>query len=174
MACLATPAVSPVRGGPSTHERPPSGPVNCDDWAVGIVRSAEMVGEPIDVEALIDSVTHPGAGAVVLFRGDVRDVDEGRQVVRLEYEGHPTAGAVLAQVAAEIAAGAGPDVAVSVAHRLGRLQIGDAALVVAVSAEHRAAAFLVCEQLVEQVKLRIPVWKLQVFADGSNEWVNCA
>ena len=106
------------------------------------------------------------------FQGVVRDHDDGRGVTLLEYEAHPSAGAVLDAVAVEIAAD--PAVyAVVVSHRVGRLEIGDVALVAAVSTAHRAAGFAVCARLVDEVKSRLPVWKRQVFADGSEEWVNC-
>ena len=112
------------------------------------------------------------AGAVVSFQGVVRDHDHGRGVTLLEYEGHPSAADVLREVAAEIAAG--PDVyAVAVSHRVGMLKIGDVALVAAVSTAHRAAAFAACARLVDEAKARLPIWKRQVFTDGTEEWVNC-
>jgi molybdopterin synthase catalytic subunit len=89
----------------------------------------------------------------------------------LEYEAHPSAEAVLREVAAETAAD--PAVhAVAVSHRVGRLEVGDVALVAAVSSAHRAAAFAACARLVDEVKARLPVWKHQVFSDGTDEWVN--
>jgi molybdopterin synthase catalytic subunit len=118
------------------------------------------------------AVADPRAGAVVSFQGVVRDHDHGRDVTLLEYEGHPTAEAVLRQVAEEIAAD--PDVyAVAVSHRVGELKIGDVALVAAVSTAHRAAAFAACARLVDEAKTRLPIWKRQVFGDGTEEWVNC-
>ena len=118
------------------------------------------------------AVSDPRAGAVVTFQGVVRDHDHGRQVSLLEYEGHPTAEEVLREVAAEIAAE--PDVlAVAVSHRVGELKIGDVALVAAVSTAHRAAAFDACARLVDEAKARLPIWKRQVFGDGTDEWVNC-
>jgi len=128
---------------------------------------------PLDVATHEAAVADPRAGAVVSFAGVVRDHDHGRQVTLLEYEGHPSAAAVLREVADEIAAD--PDVyAVAVSHRVGSLQIGDAALVAAVSTAHRAAAFAACARLVDEVKARLPIWKRQVFPDGTDEWVNCA
>jgi molybdopterin synthase catalytic subunit len=108
---------------------------------------------------------------VVSFAGVVRDHDDGRGVLELEYGGHPTAERILAEVAAEIAVD--PAVyAVAVSHRIGRLEIGDVALAAAVST-HRADAFAACARLVGEVKARLPIWKRQVFADGTEEWVNC-
>lgn len=127
---------------------------------------------PLDLAAHEAVVAGPRAGAVVSFQGVVRDHDHGRPVSKLEYEGHPTAEAVLREVAAEIAAD--PDVyAVAVSHRVGPLEIGDVALVAAVSTAHRAAAFAACARLVDEVKARLPIWKHQIFADGTDEWVNC-
>jgi len=126
----------------------------------------------LDVAAHERLVARPAAGAVVSFAGVVRDHDGGRGVVELEYEGHPSAEAVLAEVAAEVAAD--PAVyAVAVSHRVGKLEIGEVALAAAVSTAHRAAAFAACARLVEEVKARLPIWKRQVFADGTEEWVNC-
>jgi len=128
--------------------------------------------DAIDVAAHERAVTDRGAGAVVVFQGVVRDHDHGRQVTVLEYEAHPSAEAVLREVAEEI--GADPAVyALAVSHRVGRLEIGDVALVAAVSTAHRATAFAACARLVDEVKTRLPVWKRQVFADGAEEWVNC-
>lgn len=128
--------------------------------------------EPLDPAAHEAAVADPRSGAVVCFQGVVRDHDQGRAVTRLEYEGHPSAVDVLRKVAAEIAAD--PAVhAVAVSHRVGPLEIGDVALVAAVSTAHRAAAFAACARLVDEVKAQLPVWKRQVFADGTEEWVNC-
>jgi len=128
--------------------------------------------ESLDLAAHERAVTHRAAGAVVSFAGVVRDHDGGRGVIELEYEAHPSAAEVLAQVAAEIAED--PAVfAVAVSHRVGRLEIGDVALAAAVSTAHRAEGFAACARLVEEVKSRLPVWKRQVFTDGEVEWVNC-
>ncbi|MGW0435247.1 molybdenum cofactor biosynthesis protein MoaE [Micromonospora sp. NPDC003197] len=131
-----------------------------------------VTDEPLDLAAHEAAVADPRAGAVVSFQGVVRDHDHGRVVTRLEYEGHPSATDVLREVAAEIAAD--PAVyAIAVSHRLGPLEIGESALVASVSTAHRAAAFAACARLVDEVKERLPVWKHQVFADGTEEWVNC-
>jgi molybdopterin synthase catalytic subunit len=134
-----------------------------------------MIGistSPLDVAAHERAVAHPAAGAVVLFQGVVRDHDGGRGVALLEYEAHPSAEAVLREVAARVAAD--PEVyALAVSHRIGKLEVGDVALVAAVATAHRAEAFAICARLVDEVKSRLPVWKRQVFADGTDEWVNC-
>jgi molybdopterin synthase catalytic subunit len=127
---------------------------------------------PLSTEEHLAAVERAASGATVVFAGVVRDHDHGREVVSLEYEGHPTAAAVLRECLAEIAAD--PLVqAVAASHRIGQLAIGDAALVAAVSAAHRGEAFAACARLVDVVKQRLPIWKRQVFADGTDEWVNC-
>ena len=138
----------------------------------GIVALVEVVDTPLSLEAHEEAVSDRRAGAVVSFQGVVRDHDHGRGVTLLEYEGHPSAATVLREVAELIAAD--PDVyAVAVSHRVGTLRIGDVALVASVSTAHRAAAFAACARLVDETKARLPVWKRQVFTDGTTEWVNC-
>ncbi|MBB5807337.1 molybdopterin synthase catalytic subunit [Saccharothrix ecbatanensis] len=133
---------------------------------------ATVSDQPLSVEEHAKLVEHAAAGAVVTFAGVVRDHDHGRSVRELEYVGHPTAGAVVAEVVADVVARFEGVRAVAVSHRVGPLAIGDVALACAVSAEHRAEAFAVCSELVDEVKRRLPVWKRQVFADGTDEWVN--
>ena len=139
-----------------------------------IVARAEVRDRAIDLAEHEALVNHRAAGAVVGFAGVVRDHDGGRSVTRLEYSAHPTADEVLRAVADEVAAACPGVRAIAVSHRIGALQIGDAALVAAVSADHRGAAFAACALLVDTVKERIPVWKHQYFADGTDEWVGSA
>lgn len=122
---------------------------------------------------MVSLVRSNTAGAVVTFSGDVRDNDHGREVFSLSYEAHPSAQALLEKVANQVAAQFDV-VSVAVAHRHGDIAIGEAALVAVVSAKHRNAAFDACSALVDEVKSQIPIWKHQVFSDGTDEWVNCA
>jgi molybdopterin synthase catalytic subunit len=133
---------------------------------------AEVGEEPLDVTRHAELVDRAAAGAVVTFAGVVRDHDGGRAVLGLEYSAHPSAGRVVAEVAAEVAGRADGVRAIAVSHRIGRLAIGDVALACAVAADHRRAAFETCAELVDEVKRLLPVWKHQVFADGTDEWVN--
>ncbi len=139
-----------------------------------IVLRAALSEHPILLSDHEDLVAHEAAGAVVGFAGVVRDHDGGRQVVRLEYSAHPLAATTLAEIVAEVAAAATGVRAIAASHRIGPLQIGDAALVAAVAADHRGAAFETCARLVDAVKARLPVWKHQFFVDGTDEWVNSA
>ncbi|KWX65652.1 molybdenum cofactor biosynthesis protein MoaE [Mycobacterium sp. NAZ190054] len=138
------------------------------------VLRAVLTDQPIDSTEHEKLVAHHAAGAVVVFAGVVRDHDGGRGVTRLEYSSHPSAEQTLAEVAAAVAAESQGVRAIAVSHRVGVLHIGDAALVAAVAADHRGAAFETCARLVDRVKERLPVWKHQFFADGTDEWVNSA
>ncbi|MEU6647405.1 molybdenum cofactor biosynthesis protein MoaE [Saccharomonospora sp. NPDC046836] len=133
---------------------------------------AQVTETALSVEEHAELVRDAAAGAVVTFGGVVRDHDDGRLVTSLYYEGHPTAGDVLARVVSEVAARRVGVRAVAVSHRLGALAIGDVALACAVAADHRAEAFAACAELVDEVKARLPVWKHQKFTDGTDEWVN--
>jgi molybdopterin synthase catalytic subunit len=139
-----------------------------------MVLRAALTEEPISLVEHEQLVAHEAAGAVVGFAGVIRDHDGGRQVIRLEYSAHPSAQEALAEVLAEVAAQSRGVRAMAASHRIGTLQIGDAALVAAVAADHRQAAFETCARLVDAVKARLPVWKHQFFADGTDEWVNSA
>ncbi|WP_346959786.1 molybdenum cofactor biosynthesis protein MoaE [uncultured Arthrobacter sp.] len=143
---------------------------------------AVLSAEPISVEQAIAAVESDTAGAVVSFSGVVRNHDGGKPVQRLSYSAHPTAHQVLADVVAQLvaeqsaagAAGAGrpgQSVRIWAAHRTGPLEIGDPALVCAVSAAHRGQAFAVCSELVDRIKEQVPIWKEQFFTDGTVEWV---
>jgi molybdopterin synthase catalytic subunit len=134
---------------------------------------AEVTDQPLDVATHMAAVRDAAGGADVVFAGVVRNHDGGRAVTSIEYVAYPTALDVLREVAESIAAR--PEVlAVAVSHRIGDLAIGDAALVAAVTCAHRKEAFDACALLVDEVKARLPVWKRQVFVDGTDEWVNCA
>lgn len=142
---------------------------------------AVLSAEPISVDQAIAAVESDTAGAVVSFSGVVRNHDGGKPVQRLSYSAHPTAHQVMAYVVAglvaEQAAAALPGggqrqpVRIWAAHRIGMLEIGDPALVCAVSAAHRGQAFEVCSELVDRIKAQVPIWKEQFFTDGTVEWV---
>ncbi|MDR6416291.1 molybdenum cofactor biosynthesis protein MoaE [Pseudarthrobacter sulfonivorans] len=138
---------------------------------------AVLSAEPISVDQAIAAVESDTAGAVVSFSGVVRNHDGGKSVERLSYSAHPTAHQVMADVVATLVAehseggSASQPVRIWAAHRIGMLEIGDPALVCAVSAAHRGQAFAVCSELVDRIKEQVPIWKEQFFADGTVEWV---
>lgn len=162
------------------------------------VVNAVLSAEPISVDQAIAAVESDTAGAVVSFSGVVRNHDGGKPVRRLSYSAHPTAHQVMADVVARLVAeqaaggasgttgtgtvtgtgtgnetgsGTAQPVRIWVAHRIGMLEIGDPALVCAVSAAHRGQAFDVCSELVDRIKAQVPIWKEQFFTDGTVEWV---
>lgn len=131
-----------------------------------------LVGpEPIVDAEVAAEVSRADAGAVVTFAGVVRDHDRGRAVTALHYEAHPDAGRILAEVVAGALERPGV-LGAAARHRTGDLAIGDLAFVAAVSAAHRRDAFGACAWLVDEAKARLPIWKHQHFADGTDEWVN--
>jgi molybdopterin synthase catalytic subunit len=138
------------------------------------VLRAALTDQPILLAEHEELVSHQAAGAIVGFVGMIRDHDGGRQVVQLEYSAHPSAEQVMADVLAEIAERCRGVRAIAASHRIGVLRIGEAALVAAVAADHRQAAFETCAHLVDTIKTRLPVWKHQFFADGTDEWVGSA
>src|SRR5690606_19886722 len=130
--------------------------------------TSEVIDDAVG-RAVEAAVAAPECGAVVTFRGVVRDEDGGRDVTSLDYEAHPDATAVLRAVCAAVAAETG--LRVAAVHRYGHLEIGDVALVAAASAGHRKEAFEACSLLVERIKAEVPIWKKQQFTDGESEWV---
>ena len=146
---------------------------------MNLVELSVVTETPLDVGALEAAVAAPDAGATVVFQGVVRDHDPeaAGTVTGLEYSAHPDATRYLRDVVAEAnvsihnALDSVPlPVRVVAAHRIGPLDIGDTALVVAVSAAHRQEAFGVCSDVVEKIKARVPIWKRQFGAEGSH-WV---
>jgi molybdopterin synthase catalytic subunit len=139
-----------------------------------LVLRAIVTDQPISLTEHEELVSHQAAGAIVGFVGVIRDHDDGRGVSRLEYSAHPSAEQIFAEVVTEVAEQSTGVRAVAASHRIGVLQIGEAALVVAVAADHRQAAFATCARLVDTIKARLPVWKHQFFDDGTEEWVGSA
>ncbi|GGF41491.1 molybdopterin biosynthesis protein MoeE [Marmoricola endophyticus] len=136
-----------------------------------VVRLVEVREEPLDVAEVTAALGHDAGGAVDLFLGTVRDHDDDRGVTHLDYSAHPSAAEAMREVAAEVAEEY--DVlAVAAVHRVGRLAIGDVAVITAVVTAHRAEAFVAGKALIDRLKERTPIWKHQVFADGDEEWVN--
>jgi molybdopterin synthase catalytic subunit len=140
--------------------------------AQAAVRLVDLRSTVLDPAEVLAAVADPAAGGLNLFVGTVRDADHGDAVGHLDYSAHPQAVDRLREVAASVVAQHDDVVAVAAVHRTGRLEIGDLAVVVAVSAGHRAAAYDASRALIDRLKASIPVWKHQVFADGREEWVN--
>ncbi len=129
-----------------------------------------LTEEPLNLPLLVASVESPERGGIACFLGLVRNHHGGREVLRLEYSAYaPMAEAECARIVAEAQARWQVDVALR--HRLGRLEIGDAAVAVAVASAHRDEAFVGCRHVIEELKRRVPIWKREVYADGTVEWV---
>ncbi len=124
----------------------------------------------LSLDEAIEHVKHSGAGAVCLFLGTVRDVNEGQSVAALEYEAYaPMAVAEMTRIAEEIAAEI-PGVRLAAIHRTGALVVGDVAVVCAASAPHREEAYRACRALIDRIKARVPIWKRESGAGGAH-WV---
>jgi len=124
-----------------------------------------LVREPIDVAALAGA--SPLDGAVCLFVGVVRNENQGRAVLRLEYEAYEDMALPLMEEIAAETRRLHPVTDVCLVHRLGRLEIGEASVAVAVASPHRAEAFAACRFAIDTLKARVPIWKKELYADGS-------
>ena len=125
--------------------------------------------DPLDAAALINSARRDTCGAVASFIGVVRNHDGGESVDAIEYSSHPSSPQILREIASEMRDRPGVHCIVAW-HRVGHLEIGDDAMVVAVAAEHRAQAFRAVETIIEDVKAKLPIWKKQELSDGSYNW----
>ena len=140
---------------------------------MNVVRLIAVRHSELSVDEVRAAVADPGAGGLALFAGAVRDTDHDRGVTALSYSAHPSAEAELRRVA-EVIAEKFPVLGIAAVHRVGDLEIGDLAVVVAVSCPHRAEAFDACRALIDLLKASVPIWKHQRFADGDSEWVGSA
>jgi molybdopterin synthase catalytic subunit len=131
-----------------------------------------LVRRPVDAAALLAEVQRPGNGATVLFVGTVREANDGRPVTGMEYTAYEEMAArELAEIAAEAAVRFGTfDLVVE--HRLGSLEVGETSVAIAAAHAHRAPAFEAARYVIEELKRRVPVWKLEHYVDGAREWVD--
>jgi molybdopterin synthase catalytic subunit len=134
------------------------------------IRLVDIRDTALSADEVRLAVRDPRAGGEAVFVGTVRDHDGGRTVSRLGYSAHPTALQQLTSVAERVAA-TYPVIGLAAVHRVGDLEVGDLAVVVAVSAAHRGDAFDACRALIDDLKSSVPIWKHQLFGDGSEEWV---
>lgn len=133
---------------------------------------AGLLDRPISAASLAEEIVESEHGALVCFEGRVRTRNRGRQVVRLHYEAYPEmAERTLREIAAEAAARHSVG-SIGVFHRTGTLEIGEVSVAIAVAAEHRSDAFEAARYVIEQVKIRLPVWKREEYEDGTSEWLD--
>jgi molybdopterin synthase catalytic subunit len=134
------------------------------------IRQVGISESPLSVDQAISLVSGPEVGGIALFVGTVRNSDHGTGVISLDYTQHPSAVDVLTTCAEETAEQ--HDVlAIAVEHRVGHLEVGDIAVVVAIGAVHRGEALAACAHLINTLKAEVPIWKEQHFASGKSEWV---
>lgn len=132
-----------------------------------------LTRSPIQLGSLIDQVAASDCGGIATFLGTVRNHHRGRDVHALSYSAYePMAEAVSGEIVAEAAARW--PVRVALQHRLGDLTIGDVAVAVAVAGGHRDEAFAACRYVIEELKRRVPIWKREIFADGTEDWVDAS
>lgn len=126
-----------------------------------------MTETAIDVAAVRAAVDHPSCGAVLLFEGTARDHFEGKRVVQLEYEAYtPMALSELQQIATEVSE-RWPEARLAIVHRTGTVAIGEPSVVIAVGAPHRGEAYAASRYAIDTLKARLPVWKKEIYEDGS-------
>jgi molybdopterin synthase catalytic subunit len=132
----------------------------------------DITGQPLSAETALAHCSAPDHGAVDLFIGRVRDINQGRAVRAVSYDLHAVlCGNVFAEICAEAHAQWGEGLRLCLAHRHGRLAVGEASVIAAASSRHRDEAFRACRYLVEQMKHRAPIWKQEHYVDGDSEWV---
>ena len=130
----------------------------------------EIVESKIDVQAVIDSVQDPSAGAIDIFIGTTRNETRGEQVIGLEYEVYTPMALTLMQRIADEVRMKWDVKKISIVHRVGRVEVGEASVVIAVSAPHRSATFEACRYAIDTLKKSVPIWKKEFF-HGGNVWV---
>lgn len=135
-----------------------------------VIRLLGIRDTALSVDEVLAAVGDHAAGGTAVFVGTVRESDHGKAVTRLAYSAHPSAGDELRRVAEKVAADF-PVTALAAVHRVGELDLGDTAVIVAVACPHRGEAFEASRRLIDDLKSQVPIWKHQVFADGSSEWV---
>ncbi|MBO3751887.1 molybdenum cofactor biosynthesis protein MoaE [Streptosporangiaceae bacterium NEAU-GS5] len=137
---------------------------------MNVIRLLGIRETPLSVDEVMRAAEDHAAGGTTVFVGTVREQDQGKPVTRLTYSAHPSAEAELRRVAEKVAADF-PVTALAAVHRVGELELGDIAVIVAVACPHRAEAFAASRRLIDDLKHEVPIWKHQIFTDGSDEWV---
>ena len=134
--------------------------------------TGRLVREPIDVAALVREVARSAHGAIVLFLGVVRDVNEGREVTGIEYTAYEAMASSQLQAIAGEAADRFGSSDVIIVHRLGELALEEASVGIAVAHAHRDVAYALSRWTIEELKRRVPIWKREHYVDGTREWVD--
>lgn len=130
----------------------------------------QLTHEPLDRNALIAAVSHPSVGGIAIFEGVVRDNARGKEVRHLEYDLYPEMAEQQIRIIIQEAAQRWGVEHVAVAHRFGRLEIGEASVIIVVATPHRAEAFEACRYIIDTLKTTVPIWKKEVATNGET-WV---
>ncbi len=130
-----------------------------------------LTTEPIDLTSLLLEA-RPGDGGVCLFVGVVRDQNEGRQTTEIQYDAYASMAEAEIDGLLRSLGERWPEARVSIRHRLGRLQIGEASVAVVATAPHRREAFAACREAIDRLKTTVPIWKKEFYRDGSSEWID--
>ena len=133
---------------------------------------ATLVRTPIDPIALVRAVSSPGNGAVILFLGAVRQVNDGRDVTGIDYAAYETMALRELQAIVDEGTARFGTADVVVEHRLGELQVEDISVGIAVGHPHRDTAYAISRWVIEELKRRVPIWKREHYTDGTREWVD--
>jgi len=153
--------IPPVSGG---HDGPAAAAIDHRG------QRSRLSSSPLSLAEVVAAVEHRNAGGVTTFTGNVREHSRGKIVSWLEYEAYPAMAVASMDAIALAIEGEIPGVRVALAHRVGRLEIGEAAVVIAASAAHRDEAFRACRELIERLKREVPIWKKEVDREGG-EWI---
>jgi molybdopterin synthase catalytic subunit len=139
-----------------------------------VATSFAITADPIDPGTLKAQLEANRAGACVTFEGWVRNLNEGEAVNALEYETHAAIAGIEGEAVIAEALERFPVIHAHGVHRVGKLEIGDCAVWVGVSAPHRGAAFDACRYIIDEIKHRLPIWKKEHYQKGASAWINCA
>ncbi len=134
----------------------------------------EIIETPLDVGAAVGFVTDGAAGGIDVFLGTTRGEksSDGNELLALDYEAYPEMALARMKQLAESARQQWPIVKVAMLHRMGRVKVGEASVIIAVACPHRGEAFAACKWLIDQLKIDVPIWKKEVWADGAESWVH--
>ena len=132
-----------------------------------------LSNHPLDPSAYQTQLQNPTAGALATFQGWVRNHNEGRDVESLEYQAYPEMAQKEAEKIINEAKARFEILEIRCVHRIGRLAIGDVAVYIGVTAQHRQPAFDACQYLIDQIKIRLPIWKKEFYTNGDSGWVKC-
>ncbi|MBC7466979.1 MAG: molybdenum cofactor biosynthesis protein MoaE [Bdellovibrio sp.] len=132
----------------------------------------DMINEVIDLNKILTGLNPSEHGAQIIFSGAVRNHNEGKKVLAVSYDAHQVlAKNIFQQISEEAQNKWGPDLSIYLVHRLGRLEVGEVSVVIIVSSRHRDASFQGSRYLIEQLKIRAPIWKKEHYAEGDSEWL---